>query len=134
MAGLAVFDFTTRWQSDKILQQRTGKLWTGESITGYEMHQGISSGNGLTQNPFSRFNDGSTDGAISDDGKIIGTYLHGLFDHPEAYQALTQWMGLNPNDACPTQSHEQQQLAELDKLADMLEAHLDVTKIKALIV
>jgi cobyric acid synthase len=42
-------------------------------------------------------------------------------------------MGLNPNDACPTQSHEQQQLAELDKLADMLEAHLDVTKIKALI-
>jgi adenosylcobyric acid synthase len=133
MAGLAVFDFTTRWQSDKILQQRTGKLWTGESITGYEMHQGISSGNGLTQKPFATFDDGSTDGAISDDGKIIGTYLHGLFDHPEAYQALTQWMGLNLNDACPTQSHEQQQLAELDRLADMLEQHVDMTRILSII-
>lgn len=128
MAGLAVFDFTTRWQSDKILQQRTGKLWTGESITGYEMHQGISSGNGLTQNPFARFNDGSTDGAISDDGKIIGTYLHGLFDHPEAYRALLGWMGLN-DESYQTIDHQTQQLAELDRLADMLEQHVDMTRI-----
>lgn len=129
MSGLGVFDFATRWQSDKILQQRTGKLWTGETITGYEMHQGISSGNGLIQKPFATFDDGSTDGCINEDGKIIGTYLHGLFDHPEAYRALLSWMGLNPDDACPTQSHEQQQLAELDKLADMLEQHVDMNRI-----
>jgi len=133
MAGLAFFDITTRWQSDKHLAQQTGKLWTGASVSGYEIHQGISIGNAL-ERPFARLDNGKTDGAISEYGNIIGTYLHGLFDHPEAYQALTQWMGLTPDDACPTQSHEQQQLAELDKLADMLEAHLDVTKIKALIV
>jgi cobyric acid synthase len=42
-------------------------------------------------------------------------------------------MGLADNDAYPTQSHEKQQLAELDKLADMLEAHLDLKKIKYII-
>jgi adenosylcobyric acid synthase len=92
------------------------------------MHQGISSGNGLTQNPFARFNDGSTDGAISDDGKIIGTYLHGLFDHPEAYRALLGWMGLN-DESYQTIDHQTQQLAELDRLADMLEQHVDMTRI-----
>ncbi len=132
MAGLAIFDFATRWQTDKILTQRTGKLWTGESITGYEMHQGISSGNGLNQRPFASFDDGSTDGCMSEDGKIIGTYLHGLFDHPEAYRALLSWMGLT-DDRYQTIDHQTQQLAELDRLANMLEAHLDVGKIKGII-
>ena len=128
-----MFDFATRWQSDKILQQRTGKLSTGENITGYEMHQGISSGNGLNQRPFAILDDGSTDGCVSEDGKIIGTYLHGLFDHPEAYRALLGWMGLTQDTAWLTQSHEKQQLAELDKLADMLEQHIDMEKMMRLL-
>jgi adenosylcobyric acid synthase len=132
MAGLAVFDFATRWQTDKILAQRTGKLWTGESITGYEMHQGISSGNGLNQRPFATFDDGTTDGTMSEDGKIIGTYLHGLFDHPEAYQALTLWMGLT-DTSYQAIDHKTQQLAELDRLADMLEQHMDMKKIMELL-
>ena len=128
MAGLAVFDFATRWQTDKILAQRTGKLWTGESITGYEMHQGISSGNGLNQRPFATFDDGTTDGAMSEDGKIIGTYLHGLFDHPEAYCALLSWMGLT-DTSYQAIDHKAQQLAELDRLSDILEQHMDITRI-----
>ena len=127
MAGLAVFDFATRWQNDKILAQRTGKLWNGAPINGYEMHQGISSGNGLSQRPFATFDDGSTDGAISEDGKIIGTYLHGLFDHPDAYRALLSWMGLT-DTSYQAIDHKAQQLAELDRLADMLKAHLDMKK------
>ncbi|OZA97300.1 MAG: hypothetical protein B7X52_03135, partial [Thiotrichales bacterium 34-46-19] len=112
---------------DKILAQRTGKLWNGAPINGYEMHQGISSGNGLSQRPFATFDDGSTDGAMSEDGKIIGTYLHGLFDHPDAYHALLSWMGLT-DTSYQAIDHKAQQLAELDRLADMLKAHLDMKK------
>ena len=126
MTGLGIFDFATRWQSDKILQQRTGKLWSGAAMTGYEMHQGVSSGNGLTQRPFATFDDGSTDGAISEDGKIIGTYCHGLFDHPDAYRGLIGWMGLT-DENFHTIDHKQQQLAELDRLADMVEQRVDMT-------
>lgn len=130
MAGLAFFDITTRWQSDKILAQRTGKLWNGAPINGYEMHQGISSGNSLTQRHFATFDDGTSDGAMSEDGKIIGTYLHGLFDHPDAYHALLGWMGLT-DSGYQAIDHKAQQLAELDRLADMLEQHLDVEKVLA---
>jgi adenosylcobyric acid synthase len=132
MAGFAVFDFATRWQNEKILTQQTGKLWTGEVIKGYEMHQGVSIGNAL-ERPFMRLDNGKTDGAISEYGNIIGTYLHGLFDEPSAYNALLSWMGLPEHDNQRTQSHEQQQLAELDKLADVFAEHLDMNKIMQLL-
>jgi len=34
------------------------------------------------------------EGAVSADGQILGSYLHGMFDHPEACQALLHWAGL----------------------------------------
>ncbi len=132
MAGLGVFDFTTRWQADKILKERVGRLWTGETVTGYEMHQGISSGHGLLQSPIVTFEDGSQDGCMSEDGKIIGTYLHGLFDHKDAYRALVAWMGLDDQNH-PVVDHLTQQQAELDRLADMLTAHLDMKTIMKLL-
>ncbi len=131
MAGLAFFDITTRWQSDKHLAQQTGKLWTGESISGYEMHQGISIGNAL-ERPFARLDNGKTDGAISEDGKIISTYLHGLFDHPDAYHALLSWMGIADTNYQAI-DHKTQQLAELDRLADMLEKYVDMEKVMGLL-
>jgi hypothetical protein len=38
--------------------------------------------------------DGMPDGAVSADQQVMGTYLHGLFDHPQACQAILQWAGL----------------------------------------
>ena len=131
-SGLAFFDITTRWQSEKVLTQQTGKLWTGEQISGYEMHQGVSIGNAL-ERPFATLSNGKTDGAISEYGNIIGTYLHALFDEPSAYNALLSWMGLESDDMQHALSHEQQQLAELDKLADVLEAHCDMTKLMSIL-
>lgn len=135
LSGLGLFDMATRWQVDKRLRQHSATLWTGQPLTGYEMHQGISSGHALNR-PFATLDNGQQDGAISEDGQIIGTYLHGLFDHPTGRAALLSWMGLADNSATQPNanlSHQQQQLIQLDRLADMLEQHLNLPEIRSLL-
>ena len=65
---------------------------------------------------------GRTDGAISADGQILGTYLHGLFDHPAACAALLAWAGL----AAPlTPDYRALREQHIDRLADAVEQHLN---------
>jgi len=45
------------------------------------------------------FDDGQFDGALSADGQVLATYLHGLFDDPAACQALLGWAGAAPAPA-----------------------------------
>jgi adenosylcobyric acid synthase len=74
--------------------------------------------------------DGSRpDGAISDDGRIFGTYIHGIFEEPDACAALLRWAGLRePQEIDYRMVREQ----AIDRLADIVEGHLDMTKILAL--
>ncbi len=50
----------------------------GAPFAGYEMHMGVTEGPDCAR-PFARLADGSPEGAISADGRVIGTYVHGLF-------------------------------------------------------
>jgi adenosylcobyric acid synthase len=95
--GLALLDLSTTLQTEKQLRQVQGKLsFTDVNVEGYEIHAGMSKGNAL-ENPALTLIDetGNTrpDGAISTDNQILATYLHGLFDEPDALQALLQWAG-----------------------------------------
>ena len=56
---------------------------------------------------------------------MIGTYLHGLFDHTEARNALLQWAGLKNVE---TFDYRALQEREIDRLADCLEQHMDLEK------
>jgi len=89
--GLGYLDVTTVLTGDKVLRPVAGKLTQGAAaFTGYEMHVGQTTGGDLAR-PFLFFNDMS-DGAISRDGKIAGTYVHGLFGSGSARAALlAQW-------------------------------------------
>lgn len=60
----------------------------------------------------------------------MGTYLHGLFDHPEACQALLRRLGLKQAELSDYQAHRER---ELDRLADMFEAHIDIDSLIALV-
>ena len=68
------------------------------------------------------------DGAVSADGQILGTYLHGLFDHPEARDALLRWAGLDPE---PAPDYRVVREAHIDRLADAVSEHLDLERIAA---
>lgn len=95
--GLGLLALQTKLEPHKILRQRSGFLWNKNSaLQGYEIHCGISSGAALnTPACYLQAEQGlQAEGAISDDGLILGTYIHGLFDQPEALTGLLAWSGL----------------------------------------
>ncbi|MEA2119288.1 cobyric acid synthase [Halovibrio sp. HP20-50] len=129
VAGLGLLPLTTRMVAGKQLRNVSGVVVAeGAAVTGYEIHNGVSEGTALSTPLFEI--DGCPEGAISGDGQIIATYLHGLFDHPEACQALLTLLGLKEAQHVDYQAHRER---ELDRLADMLEAQIDVNAVTALL-
>ncbi len=124
--GLGLLDFDTTLKPDKILQRRRGQLLLGDApcaISGYEIHCGISEGPAL-QRPLIRHDD-HNDGVISQDGQIIGSYLHGLFEDGAACSALLKWAGLDHTDTQTMDYHALRE-AGIDRMADAVEVHLDL--------
>lgn len=120
--GLGLLSLTTRMVAGKQLRNVNGvTVADGASVTGYEIHNGVSEGAALAQPLFDLGT--HLDGAVSDDGQVMGTYLHGLFDHSEACQALLARLGLAGPQPVDYRAHRER---ELDRLADTLEAHLDI--------
>lgn len=96
-------------------------------VTGYEIHAGVTTGAALEQ-PLIQL-DQEVDGVMSDDGQIFGTYLHGVFEQPDACTAILQWAGLQE-----TAGIDYYRLREegINRMADAIEEHLDMGKIFAL--
>lgn len=129
VAGLGLLPLTTLMVLGKQLRNVIGlTVAEGATVTGYEIHNGVSEGAALSSPLFNI--EGRPEGAISEDGQIFGTYLHGLFDHPDACHALLKQLGLADGEQSDYQAHRER---ELDRLADMLEAHVDIEAVIALI-
>jgi adenosylcobyric acid synthase len=136
VSGLALCDFETTLTSQKVLSKVTATLKLNNRQTlcsGYEIHAGISKGNAL-KTPLITFsqhpNGFKTDGFISDDNAIAGTYLHGLFDEPNATMEILKWVKPDLNiDPISIDTHREQQLA---RLATMCETHLDIAQITSI--
>ena len=76
--GLGLLDVETVLSDDKRLEAVQGATTDGVPFSGYEMHMGVTEGPDRAR-PFARLADGSAEGAISADGRAIGSYIHGLF-------------------------------------------------------
>ncbi|WP_442487092.1 cobyric acid synthase [Halomonas litopenaei] len=131
--GLGWLAMSTTMRPDKRLTRVSGRIDTADSccsIHGYEIHQGVSRGEALSR-PLMRL-EGRDEGAVSQDGQIMGTYLHGLFDGPDACEALLARLGLPAEDTrrVDLDAHREHQL---DRLADAIEQHLDMEMILRLI-
>jgi adenosylcobyric acid synthase len=94
-------------------------------MTGYEIHLGVTRGEGLAQAAVV-FADGHKDGAISADGQVFATYCHGVFDHPESLTALLAWAGMTESEPVDFAARRE---ADLERLADSVEAALDWEKL-----
>lgn len=131
--GLGYLSITTTLQPHKQLHQVQGTLMlNGQQamVKGYEIHQGISTPDQTAEQPtpLITLDDGRFDGMLSADGQILGTYLHGVFDHPDALTLILNWAGCQAQATC---SADQQLDQEIDRLTDALEAALDWDKAKA---
>lgn len=77
------------------------------------------------------------DGAVRDDGLVWGTYIHGLFDQPQFRRAwlnrLRRRKGIPPIEPARSQQVNDTQRHALDRWADHVEQHLDLTPIWAIL-
>ena len=99
-------------------------------VHGYEIHAGRTEVDPLrSAGPFLALRGAGsarTDGAWSADTRCGGTYLHGLFDEPEAAHALLSWCRPDlPPVGEQTESTYDWRQRQYDLLADHLEEHLD---------
>lgn len=125
-AGLGWLDIHTVLEPEKQLRRVTGQLCLGDALLeGYEIHAGGTRGAGLSR-PAALL-EGGPDGAISADGQVLGTYVHGLFDRPEACAALLSWAGLKSEQSAPDMAWLREQ--GIERLADNVEEHLDMERI-----
>ncbi|WP_412478595.1 cobyric acid synthase [Azonexus sp. IMCC34839] len=127
-AGLGFLEVETTLESEKQLRNVSGHLALGgqPAMTGYEIHLGITRGDGLTRSAV-QLDDGRPDGAISADDQVLGTYCHGVFDHPEALAALLRWAGAAETEHVDFAARRE---ADLDRLADSVEAAIDWEKLR----
>ncbi len=127
--GLSLLDMETTLEREKHLRNVRGKLASdGAAVTGYEIHAGVTHGPALAR-PAVRL-ESHDDGAISSDNQIFGTYVHGLFESRDACDSLLAWAGL---EAAQSPDYHALREASIDRLADAVEAHLDIPGIVRLL-
>jgi adenosylcobyric acid synthase len=146
VAGFGWLDFSTTLTRDKTLENVTGWLVPGVSgesggtpirsdvpVSGYEIHMGETDGPALAS-PALRLatpeGGERPDGALSADGQILATYVHGLFDTPAACAALLAWAGLAGAQRVDYAALRE---ASLERVADTLAEHLDLARLFAAI-
>jgi adenosylcobyric acid synthase len=128
--GFGWLDIVTTLAGEKQRRHAEGVLTLEPArIRGYEIHVGVTRGDALAR-PFARLNDGRSDGALSPDGQVLGTYLHGAFESPAACAALLRWAGLAQPEVVDYAALREQ---AIDRVADAVERHLDVERIAALV-
>ena len=143
--GLDLLAMSTVLQASKQLRNVVGNLvfadpvqTAGEALSrtirGYEIHCGVSTGAAL-ERPFSLLRSSElteqyADGAVSDDGLVAGTYIHGLFEDKHALASILHWVS---GREISTSDWQDVRERELDRLADVYEENINVESLLAII-
>jgi len=124
--GLGLLDIETMLGGDKAVREVCGEA-LGAPFTGYEIHLGRTTGPD-TGRPLGRLSDGRAEGAISADGLIAGSYVHGLLGLAAQRAAWLARIGV----AARGPDHQADVDRALDEIAATLEAHLDLDAMLAI--
>jgi len=119
--GLGLLNVATTLSSEKRVATVAGTSFDAVPFNGYEIHMGRTTGPDCAR-PFARVDGSRIDGAISANGRVIGTYLHGLFANDHQRSAWLKRLG----GTVSVLDYEAGVEEALDALADHLETHLDV--------
>lgn len=118
--GLGLLDIETLMTPKKALTQPLARhAATGLSFNAYEIHIGTSDGPDHSR-PFAYIDD-KPEGAMSADGRITGSYLHGMFADDEFRKAWLAGFGVEGQG-----SYRADVEATLNRLADHMETYVDV--------
>ena len=147
--GLGLLPLDTSFSSEKRTVQTSLTVNAGKGIlrgtqgmvlSGYEIHMGQSEparnfhakgASALGLSP-----EGRPEGAVNADGSVFGAYLHGLFDNLAFTRALLDNLrpaGNHPAPGAPPPDYAGLRHREYDRLADMIESHLDIPRLRRII-
>ena len=138
LEGIGLLDVVTSFARKKILIQVIGShRESGCPIEGYQVHMGRTRvGGGVLPLLDVQKPDGSlrwAEGAVSSEGRVFGTYVHGLFDTSEFRRIFLNRLrtrrGWGALEVQPDRSLDH----ELDELGDFVERHVDIRAIEAII-
>jgi len=124
--GLGLLDVATVLGPEKHLERVSG-VARGAPFNGYLMHMGRTAGSACHR-PFAQLDGGRADGAVSADGLVTGTYVHGLFAAAEQRAAWAAALGIQAGGLEYGAALDE----ALDTLAASLETHLDIDGLIAL--
>ena len=143
--GFGFLDIKTRFNETKITKQTKGEILcdlklvksiTGNIISGYEIHNGISK-IGKKAIPFIKDFDGNIVGVCDTEKMVAGTYLHGIFDTEDFINLFIKSLK-DSNDMVISEEAIIQKVTEYkdkeyDKLSKLFEENMDISKIKEII-
>lgn len=129
LAGLGLLPCRTVFAAQKTRTRVEAEVLApglgGARLSCYEIHMGLTRRTGGA--PFARFPDGREEGAAA--GRVLGTYLHGLFDTGELVERLAAWLmtekGLSPENI-RVESQDSYRERQYDLLARVVREHLDM--------
>ncbi len=138
--GLGLLDVETTFAAEKRTLRVEGVVTVsgplgspGAAVSGYEIHMGRTV-LGSRSRPLLRLRtagscDERPDGALT--GAVCGTYLHGIFDHPEARAAFLN--ALRAARGLPPRAPAEPAVDDIDRLTAHVEAHLDLEAIERIV-
>jgi adenosylcobyric acid synthase len=140
--ALGLLEIETIFQPEKITE-RVGAvhLLTGLPISGYEIHAGRVTGMTASSSAFRIIErDGvradDFEGACSEDGRVMGSSIHGLFDaagfRRNFVDAVRESKGLAALGLSVPYDPNADRRTAFDRIADVLEAHVDMSRVAAL--
>lgn len=125
--GLGLLDLTTTMTPDKrVTETEALHPASGTRVRGYEIHLGATSGPDRALPMFTVA--GQPEGAIRADGRVMGSYLHGMFTEDAFRRAFLGGLGARPG----AESYDRTVEETLDALADHLAEHVDSRRLLAL--
>ena len=122
--GLGLLDVETMMQNEKRVAPVEATYEDGKTrFKAYEIHIGRTAGPDMAR-PFAKVDDNGverSEGAVSESGRVFGTYLHGLFADDGMRREFLRRLSIEPGDLNYERSIER----TLDELASHLSSHLD---------
>jgi adenosylcobyric acid synthase len=122
--GLGLLDVETVLTGEKRLEQVAGETTDGVAYAGYEIHMGTTTGTDCAR-PFARLAGRTPEGAVSSDGRVIGTYIHGLFADDRQRSAWLARLRAGPS----TIAYDALVETTLDRLAAHVARHVDLDRL-----
>ena len=144
-AGFGYFPSETTFAAQKRLRQVTasadfsflGAHIFRKNLLGYEIHMGQTDFLEKTIRPFQIAQEDNfvSDGAVSSDGLVIGTYIHGIFDDDDFRRSLLNRLRVQRGwSEIPVQyRYREEKERAYDRLAETVRASLDMEKLQTIL-